>query len=211
MNKAARIAVVLLLPGWVLAAGVSLAQGTGGAAPSAAIDQAIQSSWSEAPATWRPRMMQDETQRQCSQSRNAPPAAEATAISTREAAAIQYPADGRFIGDWRKGEALAQNGYGGRFTDKDASRPNGGNCYACHQIDAKEISFGTLGPPLTGYGKTRKFAAADAKRVYEKIYNPQAAQACSSMPRFGASRFLTIEQIKDLVALLMDPESPVNK
>ena len=31
------------------------------------------------------------------------------------------------------------------------------------------------------------------------------------MPRFGANKILTIEQIKDLVALLMSPDSPVNK
>jgi sulfur-oxidizing protein SoxX len=31
------------------------------------------------------------------------------------------------------------------------------------------------------------------------------------MPRFGAAKVLTIEQIKDAVALLMDRDSPVNK
>jgi hypothetical protein len=31
------------------------------------------------------------------------------------------------------------------------------------------------------------------------------------MPRLGAAKFLTIEQIKDLVAFVMSPESPVNK
>ena len=31
------------------------------------------------------------------------------------------------------------------------------------------------------------------------------------MPRFGHSEILTEAQVKDLVALLMDPESPVNK
>jgi sulfur-oxidizing protein SoxX len=31
------------------------------------------------------------------------------------------------------------------------------------------------------------------------------------MPRFGHNKILTETQIKDLVALLMDPESPVNK
>ena len=42
------------------------------------------------------------------------------------------------------------------------------------------------------------------KAVYERIYDPQAAFACANMPRFGANKVLTIEQIKDLVALLMD-------
>jgi L-cysteine S-thiosulfotransferase len=31
------------------------------------------------------------------------------------------------------------------------------------------------------------------------------------MPRFGANKVLTEKQITDLVALLFDPESPVNK
>jgi mono/diheme cytochrome c family protein len=31
------------------------------------------------------------------------------------------------------------------------------------------------------------------------------------MPRMGASKYLTIDQIKDLVAYVMDPESPVNR
>jgi sulfur-oxidizing protein SoxX len=31
------------------------------------------------------------------------------------------------------------------------------------------------------------------------------------MPRFGYSGTLTEQQIKDLVALLLDPNSPVNK
>jgi sulfur-oxidizing protein SoxX len=31
------------------------------------------------------------------------------------------------------------------------------------------------------------------------------------MPRFGTNHVLTEQQIKDIVALLFDPESPVNK
>jgi sulfur-oxidizing protein SoxX len=31
------------------------------------------------------------------------------------------------------------------------------------------------------------------------------------MPRFGHSRILTEEQVRDVVALLMDPASPVNQ
>lgn len=34
---------------------------------------------------------------------------------------------------------------------------------------------------------------------------------CSMMPRFGYHGFLTEQQMKDLTALLFDPESPVNK
>ena len=112
---------------------------------------------------------------------------------------------------WKKGEALAQNGYGLRFTDYPPRRENGGNCYACHQISKQEVSYGTIGPSLLRYGKLRNFAPAEVKATYEKIYNSHAVLPCSNMPRFGANKVLTIEQIKDAVALLMSPDSPVNK
>ena len=98
-----------------------------------------------------------------------------------------------------------------RFTDYPPRTVNGGNCYACHQITKQEVSYGTLGPTLLEYGRIRNFSAADTKAAYEKIYNSHAAFPCSNMPRFGANKILTIEQIKDIVALLMSPDSPVNK
>ncbi len=176
------------------------------------VNAAIARSWTgETRPDWIKRFEQDEMQTQCSLHRNAPPKDIADAIQAAAKASIEYPADGRLIGDWKKGETIAQNGYGGRFTDTDPKRANGGNCYACHQLDPKEVSYGTLGPPLREYGKIRKFADADAKAVYDKIYNSHAVLPCSNMPRFGVTKFLTTEQIRDLVALLMDPASPVNK
>jgi sulfur-oxidizing protein SoxX len=153
----------------------------------------------------------DETMRQCSAHRNSPPKAIADAIRQREMATIVYPADGKIVGDWKKGEAIAQSGYGQRFTDYPPRSANGGNCYACHQLTRQEVSYGTLGPPLLQYGKIRNFGEAETKAAYEKIYDSHAAFPCSNMPRFGTSKILTIEQIKDLVALLMSPDSPANK
>ena len=175
------------------------------------VDDVIKSSWATATPEWQARLSQDETQKVCSQYRNAPPPGLADAILAREKAAIKYPADGKLMGDWKKGEQLAQSGYGGRFTDYPPRTANGGNCYACHQMDGKELSFGTLGPSLREYGKIRKYAADDVKAVYERIYNPHATIPCANMPRMGTSGFLTIDQIKDLVAFVMSPESPVNK
>ena len=178
----------------------------------ARVEQAITASWTRAPADWRLRFRQDDTMRSCSAAKaTGPDAALQRAVAERERASIRYPADGVLLGDWRRGEALAQSGYGLRFTDTDAARPNGGNCYACHKLDPAEVSFGTVGPSLEGYGRARRFRAADTKAVYEKIYNPHASFPCSAMPRFGTAGVLTIEQIKDLVALLMDPSSPVNR
>src|SRR6185503_21253646 len=144
---------------------------------AASIDTAIKSSWASAAPDWRARLVQDETQKSCSQHRNAPPKAVADAILAREKATIQYPADGKLMGDWKKGQKLAQSGYGGRFTDYPPRTENGGNCYACHQLSSNELSFGTLGPSLLEYGKIRKFSDADVKAVYDRIYNPQAAVA----------------------------------
>jgi sulfur-oxidizing protein SoxX len=187
-----------------------LAQSKSGIDPGK-VEAAMQAAFAKAPADWQPRLVGDETMRACSQHRNAPPAAVAKAIQARELATVKYPADGKLVGDWKKGEAAAQSGYGLRFTDYPATRANGGNCYACHQLTKAEISFGTVGPSLLEYGKIRKFAEADTKAAYEKIYNGHAAFPCSLMPRFGTNGILTLEQIKDLTALLMSPDSPVNK
>ena len=176
----------------------------------AVVDKTMKEGFATAAPDWQARLEQDETQKQCSQYRNVPPRAVAEAIVAREKANIAYPADGKLMGDWKKGEAIAQSGYGQRFTDYPARSPNGGNCYACHQMTTAEVSYGTVGPSLLEYGKIRKFAEADVKAVYDKIYNAHAAFPCSLMPRFGSNDVLSIEEIKDLVALVMSPESPVN-
>lgn len=174
------------------------------------IDGYVAEMWSGADAEWQQRLKQDETQAVCSQFRNSPPDEAAKNIRTREAATIKYPADGKLLGNWQEGEKIAQNGRGGQFSDApDAAR--GGNCYACHQLSKTEVAFGTLGPSLTEYGKVRDYAADAAKETYAKIYNSQATTACSSMPRFGVHGFLTEQQIKDVLAYLFDPDSPVNK
>jgi len=181
------------------------------AADSAKVDAMVAAAFPSAPADWRSRFDQDETMKQCSVHHNLPPKAVGDAIMARERARIEYPADGQLIGDWKKGEAVAQSGYGLRFTDYPQRQPNGGNCYACHQLTKAEVSYGTLGPSLLNYGKIRNFGQAETKAVYDKIYNAQASYPCSNMPRLGANKVLTVEQIKDAVALVMSPESPVNK
>ncbi|HRH06409.1 MAG TPA: sulfur oxidation c-type cytochrome SoxX [Burkholderiaceae bacterium] len=130
---------------------------------------------------------------------------------------VKWPTDGKFVGDWKEGEKLAQSGRGMTWTDLPTTL-NGGNCYNCHQIDKKEISFGTIGPSLYNYGKLRQVKdvdSAEAKAVIEytwgKIWNSRAYNACSSMPRAGHSGIMTEAQIKHLVALLVDPKSPVNQ
>jgi len=114
------------------------------------------------------------------------------------------------MGDWREGERIAQSGVGKQFTDAP-TRPAGGSCYNCHQLSPQEASFGTLGPSLRQFGKLRGNGQEIQRYVYGKIYNAKAYNLCSQMPRLGLSGTLTEEQIKDLVALLLDADSPVNR
>ncbi len=153
---------------------------------------------------------QDEVQALCSRYRNDPPKDVAEGIEKSQAATVQYP--GKLMGDWRQGEKIAQDGFGLRFTDtRQPNRPNGGNCYACHRLAPQELSFGTLGPSLYQFGRQRGSGEAMQRYVYAKIYNSEAFKACSGMPRLGYNHVLTPEQITHLVALLLDPESPVNR
>jgi sulfur-oxidizing protein SoxX len=130
---------------------------------------------------------------------------------------VKWPANGKFLGDWKEGEKLAQSGRGLTWTD-DAKTPNGGNCYNCHQISKEEISFGTIGPSLYNYGKIRGVvdpSSAAAKPMVEytwgKIWNSKAYNACSNMPRAGHTGILNESQVAHIVALLLDPKSPVNQ
>ena len=123
---------------------------------------------------------------------------------------IKQPSDGKYIGDWKKGEAIAQSGRGATWTDK-ADTPIGGGCYNCHQIDQKEISYGTIGPSLTGYGKLRGYSQEVVTYTWNRINNSKAYNACSNMPRFAHFTLLNEQQIQDVMALLLDPASPVNQ
>ncbi len=142
----------------------------------------------------------------------------AASLQAAQLKTIKWPADGNYMGDWKKGEKLAQSGRGLTWSDK-ADTPNGGNCYNCHQMDPKEISYGTIGPSLTGYGKTRGVIAdptsASSKAIIEytwgKIWNAKAYNACSVMPRAVHKGIISEAQARDLMALLLDPKSPVNQ
>ena len=123
---------------------------------------------------------------------------------------IKQPSDGKYIGDWKKGEAIAQSGRGATWTDK-ADTPVGGGCYNCHQIDKKEISYGMIGPTLWNYGKLRGYSPEVVTYTWNRINNSKAYNACSNMPRFAHFKLLNEQQIQDVMALLLDPASPVNQ
>lgn len=161
-------------------------------------------------ATLERMINQDEAQRLCSQYPGNLPKEIGGKIEREQLNTIRFPADGRYLGDFKAGEVIAQNGRGMQSSDP-ATTVNGGNCYACHQMSKSEISFGNLGPSLYQYGKLRGQSEEILKYTWGKIYNPQAYRACSNMPRFGHNGILQEKQIQDLMALLLDPASPINQ
>ncbi|MDO8931704.1 MAG: sulfur oxidation c-type cytochrome SoxX [Rhodocyclaceae bacterium] len=156
------------------------------------------------------RIQEDGLQAVCNRSGNMPPPAIAHQLEQDQLATVKLPADGKLMGDWKAGEKIAQSGRGMTWSDP-AGIPGGGNCYNCHQLDPKEKSFGTIGPSLYQFGKLRGNTPETQKYVYSKIYNAKAFNLCSQMPRFGHSGAIGEKEIRHLVALLLDPESPVNK
>ncbi len=156
------------------------------------------------------RLNQTELQRICSETGNNPPKEVRERLEKAALAAVRFPADGNWLGDFKRGERIAQTGVGLQWSDKPGTAA-GGNCYACHQLSKAEISFGNIGPSLNNYGKLRGSSEEVKRYTWAKIWNTHAYNVCSSMPRFGDAGILTEEQIRDVMALLLDPGSPVNK
>jgi len=181
----------------------------------AAVDKVMRESFTGASAEqWTSRLEQDEVQAYCSRFRNRPPPDVAERILQLSNRDFRYPAGGKLLGDWRKGEALAASGKGGHIgtiRPDPPGRKRGANCYACHALARSELSAGNLGPSLTDYGKRHGMSPATVRFVYQKIYNAQAFYPCSQMPRFGHNEWLTPEEVADAVAFLLDPQSPVNQ
>jgi sulfur-oxidizing protein SoxX len=160
------------------------------------------------------RLVQDKSQQICSKIGGAPLAQEEAAeVVTLARASIQYPASGKLVGNWKIGDNLAHDGAGDRIQGGrlEKRKENGGLCQNCHALEPGEVNVGNVGPSLTGYGLQRGDSEAIAKLTYERIYNAWAYSPCSNMPRLGATRHLTPEQITHLVAFLIDPQSPINK
>lgn len=174
-----------------------------------AFEAALKSSFHPKGQAGLERLERNTMQRACSE-QEAPSAKVAQAIMKAAQASVKYPADGQYLGDWKAGKALASIGTGMQYTD-DPEVANGGNCYACHQLEPEEIAYGTIGPSLTGYGKLRGQSEEMLKFAWTRLYNPHAYNACSHMPRFGDAGILTEQQLKDAMAFLFDPESPVNQ
>lgn len=166
--------------------------------------------------TVRERLRQDELQKTCSRLKGGN-ADSATAGKVTELArdSMEYPEGDIELGDWEKGQAIAENAFGfrvGHNVDDHSARETGGLCINCHKLEEEKAHrSGTLGPSLIGYGKTRGTSEQMKKYTYEVIYNPHAFFPCTRMPRLGANGVLTQEKIADVMAYLLDPDSPVNE
>jgi sulfur-oxidizing protein SoxX len=175
--------------------------------------QVVKSSFQARSIAKLDRLDQNEMQRLCSEAaltKKELPEAEVKQIEKAALAAVKWPTDGKWLGDYKQGERIAQSGVGMQWSDNEKT-VNGGNCYACHQIAPQEVSYGNIGPSLKGYGKLRGYSDEIKKYTWGKIWNSHAYVACSSMPRYGDAGILSEAQIKDVMALLLDPKSPVNQ
>lgn len=195
----------------VAVAGCAATAMKSGGVPDAELTKVLHESFEARGQATLDRLDQDEVQRTCSEAAGKPvPKDVAERLQKAQLATIKYPADGHYLGDWKRGEKIAQSGVGKQYSD-DPKAVAGGNCYACHQLTTQEIAYGTIGPSLYHFGRKRGFTPENERYVYGKVYNSEAYLACTNMPRFGHMGILTEQQIKDVVALLMDPKSPVNQ
>jgi L-cysteine S-thiosulfotransferase len=199
---------------WIAVAGACVLAVSGGsfAGPdSVDIGATLKQSFSERGIAKLDRLDQSPLQKVCSQYALAEmPKEVRERVEKTELARVRYPSDGNWLGDWKRGEQVAQSGRGMQFTDSEKT-VNGANCYACHELSKQEMSFGTIGPSLHHYGKLRGDSEPILRYTWGKLWNAHAYNACTQMPRFGEAGILTEAQMKDVMALLLDPQSPVNQ
>lgn len=177
----------------------------------AEVAQTLRSSFQPRGIAKLDRLEQTELQKACTQhAQGEMPKALAEKLEKAALDAVVYPADGKYLGDWKRGEAIAQSGRGLQYSD-DEKTVNGGNCYACHQLSKEELAFGNIGPSLYNYGKLRGNSEPILRYTWGKLWNAHAFTACSQMPRFGDAGILSQQQLRDVMALLLDPASPINQ
>ena len=198
---------------YLITAVALLALPMGSALADAKFDKMMKDSFQANGIATLDRLNQDAAQKYCSDAatlagKGDPKRAEA--IQKANMATIKQPSDGKYIGDWKSGERIAQSGRGSTWSDAPGST-NGGMCYNCHQINKTELSYGNIGPSLWNYGKLRGYSQDLITYTWNRINNSKAYNVCSNMPRFGHFNLLTEKQMQDVMALLLDPNSPINQ
>lgn len=160
--------------------------------------------------TAKERMVQDDLQKACS-FEGSPDGETAGEVVAMARAEYEAPEGDIELGDWEKGQELADSGYGyriGHNNDDHGTREAGGNCYNCHVFESDGPTQGTIGPSLEGYGASRGDGQEIREYVHQVIHNPHQYFPCTQMPRFQG--LLDEEAISHIMAYLLDPESPVN-
>lgn len=118
MTTSLKIAALALAAGIVTALPFAAsAQTAPKAVDPAIVDAYVKATFGKAPQEWQDRIVPDETLKACNAYHNNVPSAEADKIVQRELAKVVYPADGKFLGDWKEGRKVANNGRGGQFSD----------------------------------------------------------------------------------------------
>jgi sulfur-oxidizing protein SoxX len=184
----------------------------------AALQQTLKTSFREQGIAKMDRLELDASNKACSDAAGTPLDPKVSqALEEANLKTVKLPRYLPSLGSWQEGEKIAQNGRGMTWSDPPESA-NGGSCYNCHQISKQELSFGSIGPSLYNYGKLRGVidpSAEASKPIVEytwgKLWNAKAYNACSGMPRFGHAGILNAQQLRDVMALLLDPKSPVNQ
>src|SRR6478672_7467497 len=121
--------------------------------------QMMKASFSDKGIATVERLNQDASNRECSQAEGKPlPEARAKAIEAENLKTIQWPSDGRFIGDWRNGE-IAYGTIGPSLYRYGVNR-------------------GVSDPASPA-------AKAVVDYTWGKLWNSKAYNACSNMPRAG--------------------------
>jgi len=192
---------------------LTLALSIGAAHAATPFEKMMSSSFEAKGQAGLDRLDQDAAQKFCSNPANLTGGGDVKMrekIQNENMATIKQPSDGKYIGDWKSGEKIAQSGRGATWSDK-ADSANGGGCYNCHQINIKEVSYGNIGPSLWNYGKLRGYSKEVVEYTWNRINNSKAYNVCSNMPRFGHFKLLNEKQMQDVMALLLDPASPVNQ
>ena len=209
MNR--QIVIGLAAAAALVVAGCAAMQGPTDSALEAKAVEMMKVSFKDKGQAKLSRLNQDETQALCSiYTGHELPKDVVAKIEKTNMASIKWPADGKLFGDWKQGEKIAQEGRGMQYSD-DPKGPVGANCYACHQLSKQEVSYGTMGPSLYNFAKIRGYTDETRRYAWGKIWNAEAGSACTDMPRFGHNGILSEQQVRDLVALLVDPASPVNQ
>ena len=143
-----------------------------------------------------------------------------SASRPRRLHSVKWPAGGQYLGDWREGEKLAQNGRGMTWTDA-SRRPDGqrrqllqlppdrqeGDLLRHHRPEPVELRQDPRRQAISPRRPPRRSCSTPGSSCGTR----KAYSACSNMPRFGHKSLLDEQQLRDIMALLLDPKSPVNQ